>query len=116
MSVVLMIITSSLVSMICCHQHDGVQLINQLNEFFHFDHHIIITDSATDLSGWFPSKNYNNGTLVNFVPLTVYTFVGRSKPKASNVKRANLKKKISKNPFLIVVVDRLNFVGIANFN
>lgn len=88
----------------CCQYPDVQLLINRLNQFFRFDHHIFLMDSAIDLIHWFPTPS----SKLNYLPpQTICTF--NDFPDIA--KHAALTSITSKNTFLIVVVESLNLVN-----
>lgn len=90
-------ILSLLLAMVSIQQlypNDVHLLIKQLNDFYQFDHHIFLMDSATNLNRWFSML-----TTDTFTPQTVYTF------PAIHHKPQNVT--AGKNTFLVVVTEDL---------
>lgn len=85
----------------CQLRPESFDLIKRLDEFFHFDHRVFFVESDIDPTGWFPMSSSTLTTeLGNFTPQTVYTFNDHTE------RSATVKEKISKNQFLIVVINR----------
>lgn len=84
-----------------CLQYQEVALVNQLNNFFSFDHNIFLMDSSIDHNLYITTslKSKNDG---NYTPQSLYTF----KLVEGNITGLeNLKEIRSKNTFLIVVLE-----------
>lgn len=84
-----------------------VTLINQLNEFFHFDHNIFLLDSLIDLDRYVETQQSISG---KYTPQTVYTFTNRLENKSMETN--GLKEITSKNTFLIVAVEKSKILSI----
>lgn len=95
-------------SMVGCHQYpEALHLINRLNEFFLFDHHIFYVDSEIDLNSWL--KMLSSSGTTTLPPQSVYSFEYLS--PSDIVKLETFQIKPSNNPFLVVVVERLNLAN-----
>lgn len=82
-----------------CQSHDGsaIHLINSLNDFYRFDHLILLADSSIDLNQFI---SLNGG--IQLTPQTIYTFDNRSE-------QTTLHAITSRNTLLIVVIDSVTF-------
>ncbi len=85
-------------------------LINQLNEFFDFDHNIFLLDSTLDPSRYVsilsPTFDSEHG---KYTPQSVYTFDNSPGSNFTDIRMINLDEITSKNTFLIVAVENLDF-------
>lgn len=79
-----------------------VRLINDLNSHFKFDHNIFLLDSSTDITRYVSCGNH---------PKTLFTFTSTS---AKVMDKGVLHEVISKNVFVIVVLESLIFVKNLN--
>lgn len=95
-SVILLTITVHLLPWFVWCRTDSLNLINQLNAFYRFDHNIFLIDSSIDLDHWLPISSTSYGS----TPQTIYTFGNPSQ-------QISLKAPTSKNTFIIGVVDEL---------
>lgn len=76
-SLILVTILSVLCTLVSCQQRpdNSSHLIDQLNDFFRFDHQILLTDSLSDLNRLLPTRSPSSGSILEGVtPQTVYIF------------------------------------------
>lgn len=82
-----------------------VNLINQLNQFYLFDHNVFVLESPMDVDRFF------NVTEVLNVPRTLYVIENI----AEGIKSIEAMKRISSNPFMIIVMKSIDIELHLNF-
>src|ERR1700761_3217931 len=89
---------------ILCTEYQELRLISQLNNFYGFDHNILLLDSSTDTNR-FINKDEN-------IPQSLYIF----RRAADNTTGLNTRTRIeSKNTFMIVVLESGDFQTYLDF-
>lgn len=95
----------SLLSLFCMGCQE-VKLISKLNNFFNFDHNIILASSSSDINGFI-----NTASEMEYIPRSVYVF----KSIDDNIFGLETVKHIeSKNTFMIVVSEVVTFEKNVN--
>ncbi len=91
-------------------QYQELKLINQLNEFYDFDHNIFLLDSTVDHDRYVNIfLSTFNSEFGKYTPQSVYTFDNGQGQKFTHIELSYLNEITSKNTFLIVAVENVNF-------
>lgn len=91
---------------IVCNEYRELKLINELNNFYNFDHNIFIVDSSRDINCFINTRTWGEG-----IPQSFYVLNSAS----DNISEiASLKKLNSKNTLLIVVPQNSEFENNLN--
>ncbi len=84
-----------------CLQCEEITLINQLNNYFDFDHNIFLLDSSIDRNSYITTRsNFDTESGHKYVPQSVYNF---KLDNDSITGLESLNEIKSKNPFLIII-------------
>lgn len=93
-------------------QYQELIQINQLNDFFGFDHNIFLLDVSTDHSRYIATSTNCGVKYCNYTPQSVYIF--NSSPNKNITKMETFDEITSKNTFLIVVAGSSEFESNLN--